>query len=54
MDALFRRLYEARNSQAAPDVIVNLQAVTYLNSSNHAQLIRLRKKVLSCHRRLRI
>jgi anti-anti-sigma factor len=37
-----------------PDVIVNLKDVSRLNSSNLAQLLRLRKLVLSRRRRLRI
>ena len=37
-----------------PDVIVNLLGVTRLNSSNLSQLLRLRKKLLSHDRRLRI
>ena len=51
-EALASRLEEAKDS--APDVIVNLKAVTRLNSSNLAQLLRLRKLVLSRRRRLRI
>ncbi len=37
-----------------PDVVVNLQGVTRLNSSNLAQLLRLRKLLLAHNRRLRI
>ena len=51
-DALVARLEEAGDSM--PDVIVNLKAVTRLNSSNLAQLLRLRKMVLAGHRRLKI
>ena len=51
-DALAARLEETRD--AAPDVIVNLKDVTRLNSSNLAQLLRLRKMILSRRRRLRI
>ncbi len=51
-DALADRLEEAKDSM--PDVIVNLKDVSRLNSSNLAQLLRLRKLVLSHHRRLRI
>lgn len=36
------------------DLVLNLQGVTYLNSSNIAQLLRLRKKVTSVGRRMRI
>ena len=51
-DALATRLEEA--GDAMPDVIVNLKAVTRLNSSNLAQLLRLRKMILNKRRRLRI
>ena len=44
-DALTARLEETKDPM--PDVIVNLKAVTRLNSSNLAQLLRLRKMVLS-------
>ncbi len=40
--------------KATPDVIVDLKRVTYLNSSNIAQLLRLRKKLESAERRLRV
>jgi len=51
-DALAARLEEAKDEM--PDVIVNLKDVSRLNSSNLAQLLRLRKLVLSRRRRLRI
>ncbi|MHC4217924.1 MAG: STAS domain-containing protein [Planctomycetota bacterium] len=51
-DALAARLEEDRDS--VPDVIMNLKDVTRLNSSNLAQLLRLRKIVLTAHRRVRI
>ncbi|MFO0875253.1 MAG: STAS domain-containing protein [Phycisphaerales bacterium] len=37
-----------------PDVILDLRGVSYLNSSNIAQLLRLRKKVVSANRRMRV
>lgn len=37
-----------------PDVILDLRGVSYLNSPNIAQLLRLRKKVVSANRRMRI
>ena len=52
MDALGRRLGEA--SGPLPDVIVNLKAVTYVNSSNIAQLLRLRKQLYAAEARMRI
>ena len=51
MDALMRRLDEAGEF---PDVIVNMQSVSYLNSSNIAQLLKLRKRVIAGSTRLRV
>ena len=51
-EALMGRL-EAPDDDV-PDVIVNLLGVSRLNSSNLAQLLRLRKKLLAHDRRLRI
>ncbi len=51
-DALIGRLESAENG--TPDVIVNMLAVSRLNSSNLSQLLRLRKTLISCDRRLRI
>ncbi len=36
----------------ATDVVLNFAAVGFINSSNVARLLRLRKKMLSLHRRL--
>ena len=52
MDALHRRLENAGDQ--VPDVIIDMKAVTYLNSSNIAQLLRLRKMVTTGQARLRI
>lgn len=51
-EALMRRLKGA--GQSPPDVIVDLKSVSMLNSSNLAQLLKLRKRLLSHDRRLRI
>ncbi len=51
-ESLMGRLEDKDN--ATPDVIVDLKRVTYLNSSNIAQLLRLRKKLESAERRLRL
>jgi anti-sigma B factor antagonist len=53
MEALMRRL-EAQHQGRLPDVIVDMRAVSYVNSSNIAQLLRLRKKVLASSARLRV
>ncbi len=52
MDALLRTL-EARGSDL-PDVIVDMKRVTYLNSTNIAQLLRLRKKLVEADQRMRV
>jgi anti-anti-sigma factor len=52
MDALLRRLDDAPGDP--PDVIVNVQSVSYMNSSNIAQLLKLRKKLLDNSAQLRI
>ena len=52
MDALVRRLEET--TVGLPDVILNLQGVTYMNSSNIAQLLRVRKRLNDGKTRLRL
>ena len=51
-ESLMGRLEDKDN--ATPNVIVDLKRVTYLNSSNIAQLLRLRKKLEIAERRLRV
>ncbi len=51
ISALMRRL---DREEGAPDFILDLKGVTYLNSSNIAQLLRLRKGVITAGRRMRI
>ena len=43
-----------QGSRGMPDVVVNLSEVDYLNSSNIAQLLRLRKRLTARGARLRI
>jgi stage II sporulation protein AA (anti-sigma F factor antagonist) len=50
--ALMQRLEQP--GDAMPHVVIDLKSVTFLNSSNIAQLLRLRRKVASGRRRLRI
>lgn len=52
MALLIQRLDADEDS--IPDMIVNLSSVTYLNSSNIAQLLRLRKKLNTAGRNMRI
>jgi anti-anti-sigma factor len=54
LDALQSRLEDSSRNGKAPDVILDMRRVTYLNSSNIAQLLRLRKKLILINRRLRI
>lgn len=52
MDTLIARIEAAED--AGPDVIVNLEHVSYLNSSNIAQLLKLRKALQALDARMRI
>jgi anti-anti-sigma factor len=52
MDALLRRVEDGE--EEPPDVIVNMQGVSYMNSSNISQLLRLRKRLLIANRRMRL
>jgi anti-anti-sigma factor len=52
MDALQARLESADGF--VPDVIVDMQNVGYVNSSNIAQLLRLRKTVVDADSRMRV
>jgi anti-anti-sigma factor len=52
MDNLVRRLEDA--GEKPHDVIANMQSVSYLNSSNIAQLLKLRKKLINGGSRLRV
>jgi len=52
MDSLQRRLTEAEPD--LPAVIVNMKAISYINSSNMAQLLRLRKHLATHQGRLRL
>ncbi|MCH2161895.1 MAG: STAS domain-containing protein [Phycisphaerales bacterium] len=55
MTALLSRIEDLQDKDSKmPDVIVNLAEVEYLNSSNIAQLLRLRKRLAACGSRLRI
>ena len=40
--------------EEAPHVVLNLAGVSYLNSSNIAQLLRLRKRLGECDRKLKV
>ena len=53
MDALVARIERTPDAQT-PDVILDMRNVRRLNSSNIAQLIRVRKRLLHAGKRLRI
>jgi anti-anti-sigma factor len=53
LNDLYNRLREA-SSAKAPSVVLNLGGVTYLNSSNIAQLLRLRKQLIESGRKLKL
>jgi len=46
LDSLQARFDGAERDEPIPDVILNMKGVSYLNSSNIAQLLRLRKKLI--------
>ena len=52
IDALFRQLND--DEAPTPHVVVDMRGVTYLNSSNITQLLKLRKHLLSRDARLRV
>lgn len=53
LNDLYSRLTELKPG-SAPGVILNLASVSYLNSSNIAQLLRLRKRLMECSSRLKL
>jgi anti-anti-sigma factor len=53
LDALSDRI-ERTPDERMPDIIVNMRGVAHLNSSNIAQLLRLRKQVAHAGRRMRV
>ena len=53
MDALIDRIDRTPEAQM-PNVILDMRSVDHLNSSNIAQLLRLRKKLTLSGRRLRV
>lgn len=53
MDALTRQIDDIENVPL-PDVVINLQGVSYLNSTNIAQLLRVRKRLVDNEARLRL
>ena len=52
MDALTRQLDDLEG--ILPDAVINLQAVSYLNSTNIAQLLRVRKRLVDGNARMRL
>lgn len=51
-DLVFKKLDE--HPELAPDIVVSLQDVSHINSSNIAQLLRLRKMLTARDARMRI
>src|SRR3954467_10275157 len=54
MDALRRRLEKHSSDDIVPNVIINMKCVSFVNSSNIAQLLTIRKKLTLSQKRLRI
>ncbi len=52
LNDIYARISES--AQKTPCLVLNLQSVTYLNSSNIAQLLRLRKAIAEAGRKLRL
>ncbi len=52
MESLIRRIEDGDGPRQ--DVIVNMKSVQYVNSTNIAQLLKLRKSVQKANRRLRV
>lgn len=53
LNALIERV-EGLDSLLVPHVVLNTSGVTYVNSSNIAQLLKLRKRLAECQRRLKL
>ena len=53
LGALIRRL-DTKGKGPLPDIILNMGGVTYLNSSNIAQLLRVRQMLVNAGRKLRL
>lgn len=53
MNDLYNGLKD-RPQGAVPAVVLNLAGVTYLNSSNIAQLLRIRRRLIECQRGLKL
>ncbi len=51
LTAVMRRFETGQN---APDLVLDMKNVTYLNSTNIAQLLRVRKKVTSSGKRMKM
>jgi anti-anti-sigma factor len=49
--SVFQRVAAAQ-PPSVPDVVLNFAGVTYLNSSNIAQVLRLRRRLTECERKL--
>ncbi|TVQ32832.1 MAG: anti-sigma factor antagonist [Phycisphaeraceae bacterium] len=49
--SVYQRVAE-QDVERTPNVVLNFSSVTYLNSSNIAQMLRLRKRLTECDRRL--
>lgn len=53
MADLYNRLTKAEPGRT-PDVVLNLEGVSYLNSSNIAQFLRVRRRLIECERSMRL
>ncbi|HVZ93249.1 MAG TPA: STAS domain-containing protein [Phycisphaerales bacterium] len=53
LNELYNGLKE-RAQSGVPNVVLNLAGVTYLNSSNIAQLLRIRRRLIECARGMKL
>jgi anti-anti-sigma factor len=53
LNDLYVRLAEG-DQESVPGVVLNMAGVSYLNSSNIAQLLRIRRRLVECNKGLRL
>lgn len=53
LSELYTQITE-RPVDSVPHVVLNLGGVSYLNSSNIAQILRIRRRLIECHRSMKL
>jgi anti-anti-sigma factor len=54
LTSLYAQLADAKEEGKVPDVVINMASVSYLNSSNIAQLLRVRKLLIHGESRMKL